>query len=338
MRAAVVNEGHSFDIVDVPDPDPGPGEMVLRVHACGICGSDLKAVDNMRTGLVMGHEFCGEVVAIGAGVTNWEIGSRVSALPLIGCGVCLPCVTGDVAHCATLDMIGVGGSPGGYAEFVRVAARESFLLPEAVAFDVGALVEPLAVGLHAVERAALTPADDVLVVGGGPVGLAIAMWARTRGARTVVVSDPVAHRRAAAIKVGATHVADPNDGGPDGTFPVVFECVGTPGMIATCVSMTAVHGRLIVAGVCTKPDTFVPVLALMKELALHFVVYYRRQDFALTIDHLAQGRLPIDAFITSQVDLDGFAAAFAALKHPTDQCKVLVKPGLIPDPTPPVAT
>ena len=87
MRAAVVNEGHSFDIVDVPDPDPGPGEMVLRVHACGICGSDLKAVDNMRTGLVMGHEFCGEVVAIGAGVTNWEIGSRVSALPLIGCGV-----------------------------------------------------------------------------------------------------------------------------------------------------------------------------------------------------------------------------------------------------------
>ena len=324
MRAAVVNEGHSFDIVDVPDPDPGPGEMVLRVHACGICGSDLKAVDNMRTGLVMGHEFCGEVVAIGAGVTNWEIGSRVSALPLIGCGVCLPCVTGDVAHCATLDMIGVGGSPGGYAEFVRVAARESFLLPEAGAFDVGA--------------AALTPADDVLVVGGGPVGLAIAMWARTRGARTVVVSDPVAHRRAAAIKVGATHVADPNDGGPDGTFPVVFECVGTPGMIATCVSMTAVHGRLIVAGVCTKPDTFVPVLALMKELALHFVVYYRRQDFALTIDHLAQGRLPIDAFITSQVDLDGFAAAFASLKHPTDQCKVLVKPGLIPDPAPPVAT
>ncbi len=326
MRAAVVTEQHGFDIVTVPDPTPGPGEMVLRVHACGICGSDLKAVDNMRAGLVMGHEFCGEVVALGAGVVGWSEGMRASALPLIGCGRCVSCITGDVAHCASVDMVGVGGSSGGYAELVRVAASESFVLPEAVAFELGALVEPLAVGLHAVERAMLGPVDDVLVVGAGPVGLAIAMWAHVAGARRVVVSDPVAHRRAAALRVGATQVANPDDGGPDGLFTAVFECVGTPGMIATCVSMTAVHGRLVVAGVCTKPDTFVPVLAMMKELAMHFVVYYRRQDFGVTIDLLAQGRLPIDAFITSQVDLDGFGAAFAALKHPTDQCKVLVKP------------
>jgi 2-desacetyl-2-hydroxyethyl bacteriochlorophyllide A dehydrogenase len=274
----------------------------------------------------MGHEFCGEIVALGAGVSGWELGARASALPLIGCGHCVACITGDVAHCATVDMVGVGGSPGAYAEYVRVAARESFVLPESVPFDLGALVEPLAVGLHAVERASLGPADDVLVVGAGPVGLAVAMWARVAGARRVVVSDPVEHRREAALRVGATEVADPNAGGPHGSYTAVFECVGTPGMIATCVSLTAVHGRLIVAGVCTKPDTFVPVLALMKELSLHFVVYYRRQDFAVTIDLLAQGRLPIDAFITSQVDLDGFGAAFAALKHPTDQCKVLVKP------------
>lgn len=326
MRAAVVNEAHSFDIVEVPDPAPGAGELVLRVHACGICGSDLKAVANMRVGLVMGHEFCGEVVAVGAGAEAWRPGQRVSALPLIGCGTCLPCATGDVAHCATVDMIGVGGSSGGYAEYVRVSAREALLLPESVPFDQGALVEPLAVGLHAVARAALQPGEDVLVVGAGPVGLAIALWARFFGAARVVVSDPVAHRRAAAMRVGATEVADPAAGGPDGLFPVVFECVGTPGMIATCVSRTAVHGRLVVAGVCAKPDTLIPVLAIMKELSMLFVVYYRRQDFAVTVEHLAQGRLPLDGFVTGEVGLDGFAAAFEALKHPTDQSKVLVKP------------
>lgn len=326
MRAAVVNAEKSFDIVEVPDPTPRPGELVLRVHACGICGSDLKAVANMPTGLVMGHEFCGSVVATGAGAEGWAEGTRVAALPLIGCGGCVPCLTGDVAHCATVDMIGVGGSSGGYAEYVRVSAREALVLPEAVPFDQGALVEPLAVGLHAVARAQLQPGDDVLVIGAGPVGLAVALWARQSGASRVVVSDPVAHRRASALRLGATDAVDPDAGGPEGLFGVVFECVGTPGMIATALSSAAVHGRVIIAGVCTKPDTFVPVLALMKELTVHFVVYYRRQDFAVTVDHLAQGRLPLDGFVTGAVGLDGFADAFTALKHPTEQCKVLVHP------------
>lgn len=327
MRAAVVNDEKSFDIREVPDPAPGEGELVLRVHACGICGSDLKAVANMPSGLVMGHEFCGEIVAVGRGVDTLRTGMRVSALPLIGCGRCVACITGDVAHCATVDMVGVGGSSGGYAELVRVAASEAVVLPDDLDLDQGALVEPLAVGLHAVARAGITPADDVLVVGGGPVGLAITMWARLHGARTVTVSDPVAGRRAAAVRAGATGAVDPAAGGFERAYPVVFECVGTPGMIATAISATDVHGRLVVAGVCTKPDTFVPVLAMMKELTMHFVVYYRRQDFHVTVDALAQRRLPLDGFVTGAVGLDGFAAAFTALKTPTDQCKVLVHPG-----------
>src|SRR5690606_11347742 len=139
----------------LPDPAPGPGELLLRVRACGICGSDLKAVANMPVGLVMGHEFAGEVVARGAGVEGWRDGTAVSALPLIGCGTCTYCLTGDVAHCAQVDMIGVGGSSGGYAEYIRVSAREAFALPEGISTDVGALTEPLAVGLHAVDRAQL---------------------------------------------------------------------------------------------------------------------------------------------------------------------------------------
>ena len=326
MRAAVVNAAKGFDIVELPDPSPGNGELVLRVHACGICGSDLKAVDNMPSGLVMGHEFCGEVVAVGAGSGPWKVGDRATALPLIGCGSCVPCVTGDVAHCATVDMVGVGGSSGAYAEFVRVSARESLALPESMPFDDGALVEPIAVGLHAVARAAIRPGEAVLIIGAGPVGLAIALWARHQGAGRVVVSDPVAHRRAAASSFGATDVVDPTEGGPEGTFPVVFECVGTPGMIATAMMSAEVHGRVIVVGVCAKPDTFVPIIGIMKELAVHFVVYYRRQDFEVTVAEIASGRLGVDGFVTGSVGLDGFDAAFTALKHPTEQGKVLVRP------------
>jgi (R,R)-butanediol dehydrogenase / meso-butanediol dehydrogenase / diacetyl reductase len=326
MRAAVVNAEHGFDVVDVPDPTPGPGELLLQVTACGICGSDLKAAGSMPAGLVMGHEFCGEVVAVGAGVgERWRDGMAVAALPLIGCGACAPCHTGDVAHCATVDMVGVGGSSGAYAQYVRVSAREAFALPVGLD-ELGALVEPLAVGLHAVARAALTPGDRVLVVGAGPVGLAVVLWARHLGAREVVASDPVAHRRAAAEGVGATRSVDPGTEELGGPYDVVFECVGVPGMIATAVGAAAVHGRVIVVGVCTKPDPFVPIVAVMKELAMHFVVYYRRQDFAYTVDMLRDGRIDVAPFVTQRVDLDGFPAAFEALKHPTDQCKVLVLP------------
>jgi (R,R)-butanediol dehydrogenase / meso-butanediol dehydrogenase / diacetyl reductase len=107
---------------------------------------------------------------------------------------------------------------------------------------------------------------------------------------------------------------------------VVFECVGTPGMIATSISFAAVHGRVVVAGVCAKPDPFVPIVALMKELAMHFVVYYRRRDFAYVLDMLRQGRIDPGRFITDRVGLDAFPTAFEALKQPTSQCKVLVNP------------
>ncbi|HEV8297453.1 MAG TPA: alcohol dehydrogenase catalytic domain-containing protein [Acidimicrobiales bacterium] len=326
MHAAVVNEQHGFDLIDVPDPSPQSGELLLRVSACGICGSDLKAVANMRAGLVMGHEFAGEIVAVAPDVRGWRVGQRVCALPLIGCGACAPCITGDVAHCATVDMIGVGGSAGAYAEYVRVSARETFELPDAVPTDLGALVEPLAVGLHAVERAALRAGDRVLVLGAGPVGLAVTLWARHLGAGEVVVSDPVPHRRTAAQSLGATGALDPSGGLPDDRYDVVFECVGVPGMLAAGIAATGTHGRLIVAGVCTKPDPFVPVQALVRELTMHFVMYYRRQDFAFTVDMLRRGRIDAGSLVTDRVDLEGFPAAFEALKHPTTQCKVLVLP------------
>ena len=156
MRAAVLNDSHRLKVTEIADPSPGPGELVLKVTACGICGSDLKLRPSMPAGIVMGHEFCGEIVATGTDAdAAWRVGRHVTALPLIGCGRCLACLAGEPAHCTTGDMVGVGGSPGAFAEYVRVDQRETIGLPEHLDPALGALVEPLAVGLHAVDQGAL---------------------------------------------------------------------------------------------------------------------------------------------------------------------------------------
>lgn len=326
MRAAVVNEQHSFDIVDLDDPTPGPGELVLRVRACGICGSDLKAVEYLPPGFVMGHEFCGEVVAAASDVAAaWPHGTPVTALPAMGCGHCPACLAGEVAHCPAFVDIGVGGAPGAYAELVRVSAREAFALPETLSGRDGALVEPLAVGLHAVDRARLTPGDTVLVVGAGPVGLAVAAWARLLGAGRIAVSDPLESRRRAAAGFDIDELLDPGADELGGPYDVVFECVGHPGLLDACVGAVAPQGTVILAGACIQPDTFLPIVASMREATLAFVVYYRRRDFAHTIATLAAGRIDPDRFITGRVGLDGFAATFERLKHPSDDVKVLLE-------------
>lgn len=337
MRAAVLNQAKRFDIVELPDPTPGPGDMILRVEACGICGSDLKAVANFPAGMVLGHEFCGEIVALGRDVEGWRIGERVASLPLIGCGRCLPCAQGDLAHCESQpDAIGVGGSSGAYAELVKVGSKptESFRLPAGLGAGIGALVEPLAVGLHAVDRAQLRRGDNAIVLGGGPVGMAVALWARHFGAHEILVSDPVAHRREQCVALGATASVDPAAESPRDAMrriagrdaDVVFECVGVPGMVQAAIDATATHGRVVIVGVCSKPDPFVPVTAVLKELTMHFVVYYRSGDYAYTIGMLDHGRIDAAMLVTDRVDLDGFPAAFEALKAPTTQGKVLVVP------------
>ena len=185
----------------------------------------------------MGHEFCGEVVAIGADTDPaWREGRHVTALPLIGCGRCLACLAGEPAHCEQADMVGVGGSPGGFAEYVRVHQRETVGLPEHIDHTLGALVEPLAVGLHAVERAHIRSGDKVLVVGAGPVGLSVITWAARSGAGELVVSDPSAVRREAAAEFGATRTVDPEAEPLEARYDVVIECVGLPGMTDVCVA------------------------------------------------------------------------------------------------------
>ena len=326
MRAAVLGPDSTFGVAEVDDPTPGPGDLVLRVTGCGICGSDLKTRPLLPGGTVMGHEFCGEVVAVGTDAGDrWREGMHAASLPVFSCGSCDRCCAGDVAHCAAVEMIGFGVA-GAFAELIRVSADLSFALPPSVPPSFGPLVEPYAVGLHAVHAGDIGPGDDVLVIGGGPVGLTTATWARELGAASVTISDPAARRREAAGSFGATAVVDPTTEDLGGPYDVVVECVGKPGMLNTCAMAAGVHGRVVVAGACAEPDPFVPVLALMKELTLRFPVYYRREEFGAVVDAFADGRIDPTGLITRTVGFDALDEVFDALATAPDDLKVVVDP------------
>jgi len=338
MRAAVFKEmSKPLAIETIADPVPGPNDLILRVRNCGICGSDLhmtEPVSIMPLGLgsVMGHEFSGEVVAMGAlAKSRWKEGDRVAGFPYICCGDSNPCANFG-ATCGKGVSIGLGQSAGAYAELVRVGAGGAFRLPDSVSFREGALVEPLAVGLHAVDMARMERGATVLVIGAGPVGLAVMLWARFLGARHVIVSERAPARRDFAAKFGATDAIDPAlpltaqvekiaGKGAD----IIFECVGAPGMIGAAMMEAPRGARIVVAGVCQQPDTIMPIIGIMKEINLQFVLGYRLADFDYVIAMIASDRVDVAHMITDIVDLDALPPAFEALRKPQHQCKVMLE-------------
>ena len=341
MRAAIFKEmGKPLAIESVGEPQPGPHDLILKVKNCGICGSDLHMTEPtsimpLTLGSIMGHEFAGEVVEVGReAAARWKPGDRVAGFPYICCGDASPCknfVFGS-AMCGRGISIGLGQSPGAYAEFVRVGASGAYRLPDSVTFREGAMVEPLAVGLHAVDMAKMPRGATVLVVGAGPVGLATMLWAKFLGARHVIVSERAEVRRAMAARFGATDSIDPSmpltpqvekiaGRGPD----IIFECVGAPGLIGAAM-MDAPRGcRIVIAGVCQQPDTIMPLMGIMKELELQFVLGYRPADFDYVIAMIASDRIDVAQMVTDVVALDGLPSAFEALRKPTHQCKVMLE-------------
>lgn len=336
MKAVLWRGPGELVVDEVADPRPEPGEMLLRVKDCGICGSDLHAAKfglTLTTDCIMGHEFSGTVAELGEGVSGWSVGDRVVSLPFHACGTCDRCRAGEVLFCNKLRSMGLGDLPGAYAEYTRVAPHSLLRLPDAVSFRQGALVEPLAVGLHAVRHGRIPPGGAVIVMGAGPIGLVTALWAKKEGAGCVVVSDPVEGRRALAERLQADAVVDPGKKDPRdavmetaGRDPdVVFECVGIPGTIDRAIQMSNIHGRVIVVGVCMEPDTLTPVIGIMKEVEVKFVMAYTKQEFQESIDALADGTLRADEIITDVIDIAGVPEAFRALAAPTTQSKVMVE-------------
>jgi threonine dehydrogenase-like Zn-dependent dehydrogenase len=341
MRAAVMR-GRKLIVAEVPVPQPGPGEVLVRTLACGICGSDLHALKHAeafvanarRAGrafvmdlgrdVVMGHEFCAEIVEHGPSTRRaLAVGTRVCSRPTL-------------ARESGLESIGYSNdNPGGYGEYMRLSEALLLEVPNGLATDQAALTEPMAVGVHAVQKARLAPDDAPLVIGCGPVGLAVIAALRLVNAEPIVAADFSPRRRELAATLGAHVVVDPATTSPwtswreaaGGRPAVVFECVGVPGILDQSMVAAPRAARIVVVGVCMEPDTLHPFLGIVKELSFQFVLGYTQDEFAATLGHIAEGRIPTAPLITGRVGLDGVAAAFEALASPESHAKILVRPG-----------
>jgi threonine dehydrogenase-like Zn-dependent dehydrogenase len=378
MRAVVCNRSQ-LDVTDVPAPTPGPGQLVLDVARCGICGSDLHSRhhadtladvagevgyhDLMRSDqqIVLGHEFSGSVAATGRGSRLAE-GTPVVSFPLL-------------RHAGGVHPTGLSAqAPGGYAEQVLVEDALSLAVPNGLPLEVAALTEPLAVGLHAVRRGEVGKGQVAVVIGCGPVGLAVIGMLKAAGVRTVVASDYSPGRRALAATMGADLVVDPATDSPYSAaaghghltsgpevfelgvstveklrrlrvvpwhqvwrvadkvgaatpkHPVVFECVGVPGVLEEIITSTPIYSRVVVVGVCMEPDRFRPAMAINKEIDLRFVLGYTPLEFRDALHLLADGKIDGGSMITGTVGLDGVATAFDVLADPEVHAKILIDP------------
>jgi threonine dehydrogenase-like Zn-dependent dehydrogenase len=378
MKAVSCERG-TLSVVDLPTPRPAKGQLLLDVRRCGICGSDLHAKDHadeltdvmdqigypdfMRgdTPVVLGHEFCGEVAERGKGVgKEFKPGTPVVSFPLMR-------AFGGI-HMTGLSPL----APGGYAEQVIAEASMSFAVPNGLDLDTAALTEPMAVALHAVRRSEIGKRDVAIVIGCGPVGLAVICHLKALGVRTIVASDFSATRRALATRCGAQVVVDPaadspyEASGQRGAItqapqlyelgvgsmeklrrvlgwshlyraaealgaagpkrPVVFECVGLPGMIDGILGAAPLQSRVVVVGVCMGEDRLRPTMAISKEIEIRFVFGYTPLEFRDTLHMLADGKLDASPLITGTVGLDGVATAFDVLSSAEAHAKVLIDP------------
>ncbi|HZF46938.1 MAG TPA: alcohol dehydrogenase catalytic domain-containing protein [Sphingomonadaceae bacterium] len=335
MKAVIFQALHTpLAFEDVPDPTPGEGELVVKVGRCGICGSDLHmtqdAAYGCKHGDVLGHEFAGEVVALGRNTHVRKVGELVSVIPLKSCGDCEHCRKGEVQWCASFGLQG-----GGYAEYAVTRPNQCVPLPAGLTLADGAIIEPLAVALHGVNLSGLKTGDKVLVLGAGPIGLAVAFWAKRLGAAKVAVQDISPSQQQRAHDMGAdVFVVDPQNPvesavqGLGGMADIVFECVGVPGLIAQAVDQVRPRGTILLLGLCTKPDTFNSFAMLGKEVRLVTSAFFTVQEYEVALAALEQGAIAPRLMVTSTIALAETPTVFEALKQRGEQCKVLIAPGV----------
>lgn len=339
MRAAVLRDGRMVVRDDVPEPVPQEGQVLVSVNACGICGSDLHFAKHgaemvrltreitgmpVQGGLpvdvgddvFMGHEFSAEVLEAGPGTDAPPPGTPVTSLPVL------------LSRKGFEPIMSSNTVLGGYAERMLLSVPLLLRVPDGVDPRHAALTEPMAVGLHAVNKSGIGPGESALVLGCGPIGIAIIAALRLKGVENVAAADFSMRRRELAATMGAHVTLDPAQGSPfDSTTPaVVFEAVGVPGIINDAMRRAPLGSRLVVAGVCMQPDTVMPLFGIAKEINVQFVNSYDHHEFAESLRAIADGLIDVAPLITAEVGLDGVAAAFDELADPDAHCKIVVTP------------
>lgn len=348
MRALVYHGPDDIGVEDRPDPRPGPDEVLLRITATGICGSDLHGYtgENKRRhpGQIMGHETVGRIVALGSEVPGDNLRpDRVATVnPVIGCGECEHCAAGTAQLCARRRVIGVDREiPSAFAELMVAPAGNVVVLPDSIPEEYGALVEPLSVGYHAATRGTVGSADTVLVIGGGPIGQAAALAARRRGAERVLVSEPNQARRALVEKLGFATI-DPRAGdvaeqvrqSQGRPASVVLDAVGTGRTLSDGLTASALGGRVVLVGMGAREITLPAFEISTFERSIIGTFTYSSQEFRDTADWVAAHPPGLEHLIDDRVGLDDAPGAFARLASGNlDASKILVYPQPAQTPT-----
>ena len=333
MKAAIYpGGGKPVTIETLPDPRPGQGEVLIKVHRCGICGTDLSFTKgtmwDFGQNVQFGHEYAGEIVEVGQDVTSFQVGEHIAVLPSVACGQCPSCRTiENNVLCQSMP----GTAMVGFAEYARVPVSVATRLPSVLSMTDGALIEPLAISLYGVKLAQIRPGDRVLVLGGGTVALYAIYWARRLGAGKIVAMSRSDRRKDLCLAMGADAFVSYGDNeigevieALGGAPQIVFECVGAEGMLGKSVMHVAQLGKVISLGFCTTPDPLIPGMASYKCASIQFAVGYGMKEFLYIADRMDKGHVDPKTIVTSEVSLAGLPEMMARLRGPNDETKVHV--------------
>lgn len=335
MKSVAIKNVKEFEIKEISKPEKEDGKVLIDVKKTGICGSDIHYWElGNPVGLVMGHEYSGDVVDNG-GREDLKIGDRVTALPISPCGKCEACLRGDIHYCQETWTYASGLSldnPGGLSPMLKVRSDMVLKIPDNMSYEEGALVEPTAVGLHAVNLAKIKLGDHVLVVGGGIIGLVSAMFAKRSGASKVVVSETNPLRGEAAVKLGvADEWLDAKDENVmnkyNASFDKVIECCGNTPAVNSAMNLVKAGGTVVLVGVSMTPINLLSIQTVMKEITAIGAIAYTKDEFAKCISMIANKEIDVDKFISKTITLEEVQSAYEELYSGTSSSiKILVDP------------
>jgi (R,R)-butanediol dehydrogenase/meso-butanediol dehydrogenase/diacetyl reductase len=333
MRIAVFHgPGRPLTIEQVPEPTPRPDEILVEIARCGICGSDISMTNAgpfcYADGRALGHEYAGRVIEVGHAVSEYRVGDQVACVPSAWCGTCDACHRGHPLLCRRCRPLSHG-----FAEYIAVPATSAVKLPASMSLTDGALVEPMACGLHALRMAGINRGDRVLVLGAGSMALSVVFWARVLGAARIAVQSRSGHRAEVARAMGADAVEGFQEDGDArcraalGAEPdIVAECVGHAGLLKTAIERVRLQGTVVSMGMCMQPEMILPAYCAFKDMRLLFPLGYTVAEFTQTARAFDAGHVRPESMVSDVISLEALPAMFESLRAGRQSLKVHVNP------------
>lgn len=348
MKAARWYAAKDLRVEEIDEPDPGPGEVKIKVAWTGICGSDLHEylagpifvpvdqphpLSRGKAPITMGHEYCGSVSELGDGVEGLTVGDRVAIEPIFACGECQACREGKYNLCDSLGFVGLSGGHGGFAAYSVVPAHMVHKMPDELPMEQGAMVEPAAVALHAVRLSRIKAGDKAAVFGAGPIGLLVVEALRVAGAAEIHVVEPSEQRRTMAMELGATSAVSPGDTDAVAAIreatgsgvDVAFEVTGVPAVLSQCIDATTHEGQVLIVSIWESDAAFQPNTVVLKERQLKGTIAYRNV-YPAVMALMVQGYFSAERLVTKRIKLDDIVEqGFEVLVAEKSQVKILVE-------------